>query len=70
MKNVTAVVVGIVVSLLATFVLMAVSAFLLRTALGVDRYRDLGLPPFVIGGSIVSGVVLGVLSFRRLRVSA
>lgn len=70
MKTVMAVVVGMVVSVLAALVLMAVSAFLLRTALGLDRYRDLGLPVLVIGGSIVSGVALGILSFRRLRASS
>lgn len=64
MKTVIAGVVGIIASILATFVLMAVVAFILRTALGVDRYRDLGLPPLVIGGSIVGGLVFGIVSFR------
>lgn len=64
MKTVTAGVVGIITSIVATFILMAVFAYLLRTAFGVDRYRDLGLPPLVIGGSIVGGAILGIVSFR------
>lgn len=66
MKTVIAGVVGVVASIVATFILMAVTAFILRSAFGVERYRDLGLPPFVIGGSIVGGIVLGIVSFRFL----
>jgi hypothetical protein len=59
-------IVGIVVFVIAALVLMLVGAFSLRTVLGVARYRDLDLPVVVIGGSLLGGAGLGILSFRRL----
>lgn len=68
MRTVGSIAVGIVVFVVGALVLMIVGAFMLRTVLGVARYRDLGLPAVVIGGSLLGGAGLGILSFLRLRV--
>lgn len=67
-RTVGAVLVGVVVFTIGALALVVLGAFTLRTVLGVARYRDLGLPAFVIGGSLLGGAGLGILSFRRLRV--
>lgn len=67
-RTVSSVLVGIVVFAVGALALMVLGAFIFRTVLGVARYRDLGLPPFVIGGSFLGAAALGILSFRRLRV--
>lgn len=64
MRTVGSVIVGIVVFAVGALVLMLVGAFSLRTVLGVARYRDLGLPVVVIGGSLLGGAGLGIVSFR------
>jgi hypothetical protein len=66
-RTVGSVAVGIVVFVLGALAFMLFGAFILRTMLGVARYRDLGLPALVIGGSLLGGAGLGILSFLRLR---
>lgn len=68
MKIAVAVAVGVLAAVVGTLTLMAISALMLRETLGLDRYRDLGLPFIVIAGSAVAGAGLGVVSFRRMRV--
>jgi hypothetical protein len=65
-RTVVSAILGIVVFVVGALALMLVGAFILRTLLGVARYRDLGLPAVVIGGSLLGGAGLGVLSFRRV----
>lgn len=67
LRTAGAVAIAVVVSLLATLVIMLVGAFSLRTALGATRYRDLGLPVLVIGVGVVGGIGLGIISFLRMR---
>jgi len=65
-RTVGSAILGVIVFAVATLGLMLAAAFILRTLLGVARYRDLGLPVVVIGGALLGGAGLGVLSFRRL----
>jgi hypothetical protein len=67
-KIAVAVAVGVFAAVVGTLTLMAISALMLRETLGLDTYRDLGLPFIVIGGSAVAGAGLGIVSFRRMRV--
>lgn len=67
MSNASAAALAVVAWAIGTLSLMLIGAFTLRVTLGVERYRDSGLPVVVIGGSLVAGVALGIVTFRRLR---